>query len=315
MSKKLSIIIPTYKREKILCQTIESVISELNKSNLKEGEYEFIIVDQTKEHTNEVCTYLNGLTDYPYINYVYESVANLPNARNIGLSYATGEIILFLDDDVVLHSGFFDIMLNDYKEHPDVSSVVGNAILKNESGENILLESESKVKKMLRNFLTRIFCGNKASVITNFGLLFSNRENKTKASYAESGRGCLMSFTSVVLRELGGFDKNYQGNAIREESDLFKRMKDAGKKVFFDPSIIVDHIMANTGGCRAEQSAAYWQTFLNNQIYFYRKNFNFSNWYIRCLLIMSIKQIKKQGHDVNTLFTNAYNRSKELLGR
>lgn len=315
MSKKLSIIIPTYKREKILCQTIESVISELGKSNLVEDDYEFIIVDQTKEHTEEVCTYLNGLADYPYINYVYESVANLPNARNVGLSHATGEIILFLDDDVVLHSGFFGTLMNDYMEHPEVSSVVGNAILKNESGENILLQSESGAKKIVRNCLTRVFCGKKASVITRFGLLLSNRENSTGPTYAESGRGCLMSFTRDVLSETGGFDKNYQGNALREESDLFKRLKDAGKKVFFDPSLVVDHIMANIGGCRAEQSVAYWQTFFNNQVYFYRKNFGFSNWYIRCLLSMNIRQIRKQGHDVDTLFTNAYNRSKDLLGR
>ena len=315
MSKKLSIIIPTYKREKILCQTIDSVISELGKSSLNDGDYEFIIVDQTKEHSEEVSSYLKGLVAYPYIKYVYESVANLPNARNVGLSYASGEIILFLDDDVVLHPGFFDTLTKDFKEHPEVSSVVGNAILKNESGENILLQSESGIKKIVRSCLTHVFCGKKASVITKSGLLFSNRENSDKPSYAESGRGCLMSFTREALCKVGGFDHNYQGNALREESDLFKRLKDIGYLVYFDPTIVVDHIMANAGGCRAEQSSEYWQTFFNNQVYFYRKNFGFNNWYIKCLLYMSIKQIQRQGHDVETLFTNAYNRSKDLLGK
>ena len=313
MIKKLSIIIPTYKREKILCQTIDSVISELNKSSLEDGEYEFIIVDQTKEHSDEVTSYLNRLVIFPYIVYIYESLANLPNARNIGLSHATGEIILFLDDDVVLHSGFFDKLLQAYKEHPEVSSVIGNDILKNESGENILLQSQSRLKKIIRNCFTPIFCWEKASVITRFGLLLSNRENINKASYAESGRGCLMSFTRHSLSVIGGFDNNYQGNALREESDLFKRLKDGGYIVYFDPSIVVDHIMANVGGCRVERSSEYWQTFFNNQVYFYRKNFGFSNWYIRCLLYLDIKQIKKQGLDVDVLFSNAYNRSKELL--
>jgi GT2 family glycosyltransferase len=163
--------------------------------------------------------------------------------------------------------------------------------------------------------MTHLFCREKASVITRLGLLFSNRENLNKACYAESGRGCLMSFTRHALSYVGGFDSNYQGNALREESDLFKRLKDGGYIVYFDPSIVVDHIMANAGGCRAEQSSAYWQTFFNNQVYFYRKNFGFNNWYIRCLLYMNIKQIKKQGLDVDVLFSNAYNRSKDLLGK
>lgn len=312
---KLSIIIPTYKREKILCQTIDSVIKELNNSNLAEGEYELIIVDQTKEHTAEVASYLDGLKVYSFLKYVYESVANLPNARNVGISYAQGEIILFLDDDVVLHHGFFDILIKDYQDHPEVSSVVGNAFLKNEKGDNILLQSESRLKKITRNCLSRVFCGKKASVITRLGLLFSNRENMNKPSYAESGRGCLMSFTRSTLSDIGGFDKNYEGNALREESDLFKRLKDCGYVVYFDPSIVVDHIMANAGGCRTEHSSEYWQTFFNNQVYFYRKNFHFCNWYIRCLLFFSIKQVKKQGHDVDTILINAYNKSKELLGR
>lgn len=311
---KLSIIIPTYKREKILCQTIDSVIKELNNSNLAEGEYELIIVDQTNEHTAEVASYLDGLKVHSFLKYVYESVANLPNARNVGISYAQGEIILFLDDDVVLHPGFFDILIKDYQEHPEVCSVVGSAILKNESGENILLQSESEFKKVIRRCMTTLFCGNKASVITSTGLMFSNREN-SGACYADSGRGCLMSFSANVIHKLNGFDKNYQGNALREESDLFVRIKHAGQRVYFDPKVCVDHIMANVGGCRSEKSKDYWQTFFNNQVYFYRKNFGFSIWYIKCLLILSIKQIRKQGFDVEVLFANAHKRSIELLER
>lgn len=311
---KLSIVIPTYKREKILCQTIDSVLKELGNSSLTEGDYELIIVDQTKEHTPDVTSYLERLNVYPFVKYIYESVANLPNARNVGISYAQGDIILFLDDDVVLHPGFFDILIKDYQDHPEVCSVVGSAILKNESGENILLQSESKFKKAIRRCMTTLFCGNKASVISSSGLMFSNREN-SGACYAESGRGCLMSFLANVIHELKGFDKNYQGNALREESDLFVRIKRAGLRVYFDPKVSVDHIMANVGGCRAERSKDYWQTFFNNQLYFYRKNFEFSNWYIKCLLVLSIKQIRKQGYDVDVLFANAYKRSVELLGK
>ena len=308
---KLSIIIPTYKREKILCQTIDSVIKELNNSNLTEGEYELIIVDQTKEHTAEVASYLDGLKVHSFLKYVYESVANLPNARNVGISYAQGEIILFLDDDVVLYPGFFDILIKDYQEHPEVNSVVGLPVLKNESGQNILLNNESVLKKHIKKVLQKIICRKKSSVITPWGLLISNRD-ESSSGYTDTGRGCLMSFRKNVFDLLGGFDKNYIGNALREETDFFCRMKKAKMRVFFNNSIRLDHIMANVGGCRSEKSENYWETYLNNQFYFFRKNFGFCKSYIAFLLYMDIKEIKKQGYNQKELINRAWSRSVNI---
>lgn len=312
---RLSIIIPTYRREKTLCNTIDSIKLELSKSNLCDGDYELIVVDQTKNHTSEVSSYLQRqIETVSFFKYVYEDVANLPNARNVGLSHASGDIILFLDDDVLLHESFFDNLMLTYQQHPEVSSVVGSAVLKTEDGKNILLDSESNAKLVLRKFLTLMFCGKKASVISRFGLMFSNREH-ANASYAESGRGCIMSFTRNVLSDIGGFDANYEGNALREESDVFVRLKKKGDKVFFNPAVALDHIMANNGGCRVEKKEAYWQTFFNNQVYFYRKNFGFSNWYIKLILSMNIRSLKKKGFDTNGLYANALNKSEILLGK
>ena len=124
---KISVIIPTYKREVVLCQTIESVIEGIKKSNYA-SESELIIVDQTKEHTTSTTLFLKNLEGE--IKYIYEEKANLPNARNVGIKNSTGEILVFLDDDVILHEGFFNKVMNCYK-HQGVKSVVGIPVLKN----------------------------------------------------------------------------------------------------------------------------------------------------------------------------------------
>lgn len=310
---KLSIIIPTYNREELLCRTIDSVLSEIRNSDYQE-DCELIVVDQTKEHSSDVILFLDNKKNNSNFKYLYIENPNLPNARNVGLSYSEGDFILFLDDDVVLHEGLINTLIETYDKNKEISSVVGMDVLKNLSGSNIILESESRLKKIFKLLLTRLFCFNKASVITNFGLMLSNR-GKSGEKYADSGKGCIMSFKKSLLLEIGEFDINYQGNALREESDVFIRIKRKRKMVLFNPAIKIDHIMENEGGCRAEKSEDYWQMFFNNQLYFYRKNFGFPNWYIKILLFANIRYLRRKKYDVDKMFVNAYYRSVNLLGR
>ena len=271
-----------------------------------------IIVDQTQEHTIEVTKYIREIRNFLFVKYIQENIANLPNARNAGIKAADGEIILFLDDDVILHKDLFKNLLNNFRNN-DICSVVGLPLLKNESGENILLENDNFLKKLLKGILRGIYCKEKSSVITSWGLAISNRE-KCKAGIAETGRGCIMSFRRSVFDAVGFFDINYQGNALREETDLFVRIKKAKMKVYFNPNIKVDHIMANTGGCRYEKTEEYWQTYFNNQFYYYRKNFGFSKLYIEILLFLDIIKLLKSSLKIKYILDRSYKRAVNICG-
>lgn len=307
---KLSIIIPTYRREHILCDTIDSVLKGISDSKYSK-DIELAIIDQTKEHTEDVSDFLKQIATIDSVTYVYEPKANLPNARNVGLKHTTGEIVCYLDDDIILHDGFVDKLIERY-DNSQIMSVVGQAILKNQNGENILLDSQGGVKKILRSVITKIICINKASVITPFGIQLSNRDSSA-AMRADAGRGCCMSFRRVVFDYIGMFDINYIGNALREETDFFYRMKTNNMTVFFDPDIVLDHIMANVGGCRNEQKEAYWKTFFDNQFYFFRKNYNFPRWYIQLLLFFDVRTLKKNGFDSEKIIEESYCRAEQLL--
>ena len=309
---KLSIIVPTYNREEILCDTLDSILESLENSSVANN-CEVIVVDQTRKHTETVTHYLEKKIDNPMVKYVYEEIANLPNARNVGLSIASGDIICFLDDDIKLHPGFFNQLMVRYEDERNMA-VVGLPILKNQDGENILLDSQGGLKKMIRSLITKIICIDKASVITPFGIQLSNREN-SKAMRADAGRGCCMSFRKCVFDKIGYFDSNYIGNALREETDFFYRMKSSNLRVFFDPNIVLDHIMANVGGCRNQKKESYWQTFFDNQFYFYKKNYGFSKWYIKLLLMFDILSLRKGGYNVDKIINNSCARAKSLLKR
>ena len=53
-----------------------------------------------------------------------------------------------------------------------------------------------------------------------------------------------MSFRREVLKEIGGFDLNYTGSNVLEETDLSVRVKKASYKILFNPAMKVIHTAA-----------------------------------------------------------------------
>lgn len=89
---KYSLIIATLGRKKELLEVIESIKnSDYDRSNL-----EIIIVDQNeKGFLDEELSKFEGLN----IKHIRSDIKGLSYNRNIGLRYATGDIICFPDDD------------------------------------------------------------------------------------------------------------------------------------------------------------------------------------------------------------------------
>lgn len=302
----ISIVIPTYNRDEILVDTIKSIIREIERFG-QENIKELVIVDQSINHSKKVSSFIKDCRKLSYFSYIYEKTASLPNARNIGLSHVTGDIVLFLDDDVVLSKGFFSNLLDGYKNE-NICSVVGGVTIINKDKSNILLENQSYLKKIIRKLLCIIIGGGKPLFISKTGLVLSNIKAK-KETLVDMGIGCNMSFRRRIFDEIGLFDTNYIGNALREETDFFVRIKKAKENVLFKPNMHLFHVMANTGGCRNDINEKYWQLYFYNQCYFYIKNFGFSKTRIKFILIFDYIKCKKKGFQVSSLLNEAYGKA------
>ncbi len=118
----LTIIIPTYNRAAIMAATVEDVRKQSFTN------YELWIVDQSQpEQAAQVASFVTTLSD-SRIKYLHISTPGLPNSRNEGLRRARGEIILFLDDDVILLTpDFLSAHLAAY-EDPKVGGVTGRHV-------------------------------------------------------------------------------------------------------------------------------------------------------------------------------------------
>ena len=115
---KLSIIVPTYNRERYLQKCLDSIVTQ-DYPNL-----EIIVTDDNStDNTEQVVKHY--IKKYPFIKYVKNRYIKGPNGnKNNGLDYCTGEIIGIFDDDDTLNEGVLLEMVNKILEGYDV--VMGN---------------------------------------------------------------------------------------------------------------------------------------------------------------------------------------------
>ncbi len=98
----MSIVIPTYNRKEFLVRCLNSLAKQL----IDRSTLEVIIVDDgSTDGTSEV----GRTSHYPFqITYVQTPHCGPPHARNKGIELAKGEIVGFMDDDIVCREDFLE---------------------------------------------------------------------------------------------------------------------------------------------------------------------------------------------------------------
>ncbi|MGF7185246.1 glycosyltransferase involved in cell wall biosynthesis [Desulfitispora alkaliphila] len=108
ISKKFSVIIPTYNRAEQLLLTLTS----FNLQTYKKDEFEVIVVDDAStDNTKEVVTDFRASYNLVYTNTGINSGRS--HARNQGISLAKGQHLIFCDSDFIVCPEFIQIF-HDY---------------------------------------------------------------------------------------------------------------------------------------------------------------------------------------------------------
>lgn len=99
---KFSIIVPVYSREEYIKTVLESVVKQ-------RGDWELLIVDDgSLDKTGNICReYADNDTR---IKYIYQDNAGVCVARNLGIKYAEGDYIVFLDSDNTLKENALEVL-------------------------------------------------------------------------------------------------------------------------------------------------------------------------------------------------------------
>lgn len=102
---EISIVIPTYGRDRVLADTVGSLLSMM-----KFG-YEIIVVDQSAHHDTETERRLDDWYRSGKIVWLKSDPPSITVAMNMGLQNAKGNVVLFLDDDIEPASGLIEAHL------------------------------------------------------------------------------------------------------------------------------------------------------------------------------------------------------------
>lgn len=210
---RLSVCIVTYERPEFL----RRCLAALRRSSAPAEQV--VVVDASAREDRGVAADDSGVV------YVWapELAGWMTRSRNEALRWADGDVIAFLDDDVCVHSGWAQAVRDGFAD-PTVAAA-GGRTLNGLPGEE---DSGEPIGRYLpRGRLTSGFAQDAPSVVD-----------------VDHGIGANMAFRRSVLAELGGFRDDYPGTALREDTDMFLRVRSQGRRVVFLPDAVVDHLPA-----------------------------------------------------------------------
>jgi GT2 family glycosyltransferase len=241
---ELSIVIPTLNRGKLLHDVVRQLLVQ------RFRDFELLVVDQSDapgRAANEA--FVAGLADARVV-YLHLPVKGLPNARNEALARVQGEIVLFLDDDVILlGEDFLDVHVSAYTAFPEVGGVTGRIV-------------ERSVRPNAADTAAHISPGGRT--ITNLW--------GTERRFLASLKGANMSYRMAAVRAVGGFDRRYTGTALLEDTDYGYRVGAAGWKLLYEPRAELVHLSAPSGGVRVEDALRGECARFRSTAYFVRKH-------------------------------------------
>jgi glycosyltransferase involved in cell wall biosynthesis len=110
----ISVIIPAYNSEK----TIEKLLLSLRKSTIRD--YEIIVVDDhSTDNTGEIAR------KYSDTVVTLKERSGPARARNVGAEKAKGDILLFLDADVIVDANLLGYISRRFQENQEMKALVG----------------------------------------------------------------------------------------------------------------------------------------------------------------------------------------------
>lgn len=209
----LGVVIATYERPGFLRRCLTALLEQA------EDLREVVVVDASVA-ASTVPELVHPLVAYRHRP---DLAGWMTRSRNAALYVVTSDVISFLDDDVVVRPGWAAALRRAFLE-TGAAAVAGRTCNGIPGEENYGLPI--------------------GAVLPNGTLTDGFASNVSDRSWVDHGIGANMAFRRDVLARLGGFRDDYPGTALREDTDIFLRVKALGGMTVFDPSACVDHLPA-----------------------------------------------------------------------
>jgi glycosyltransferase involved in cell wall biosynthesis len=220
-SALITVIVCTYNRSGSLRETLTSLA---NMAVPADFSWELIVVDNNSSDDTRAVIEEFARTSGLNVQYVFEGKQGLSHARNAGLRAAQGEIIAFTDDDVTVDRGWLRALAEAFDQ-------TGCAGL----GGKIVPAWPDKPPRWYSDMPPYWTIG--PVVAYNLG------DQTCEARILPFGAN--MAMRRSAIQDLGWFRTDLGAGSgtrsLSEETDFFWRLRNAGRKIVYEPGAVVFH--------------------------------------------------------------------------
>jgi glycosyltransferase involved in cell wall biosynthesis/GT2 family glycosyltransferase len=228
----LSIVIPTRNREKDLLTCINSIVVQTVLPT------EILVIDDG-EISEEVLKKIESRSSFKDIRFKYfkKNKPGLSESKNLGAKKSVGDVVLFLDDDVVLRNDYIENIIGVWNNSWNKKSVAGvSGIIEN-----------SRNRSFVETIFNRIFClySEKPWTILPWG--FQTWDwNINKECVADWLPGGTSSFRREVFDKYL-FEPLQPGRTSLEDFEFCWKLKNNGYYFIITPAAKLNHYESKLG--------------------------------------------------------------------
>jgi GT2 family glycosyltransferase len=231
--RSLDVIVPTYNRYEELRVSLPGVLDQVGSLRRDGIETVLTVVHQNEDLPAKLGTWRPEVAHDTALRFVFSSPPGLTRARNAGLAATSGDLVVFVDDDVLPDAGFLRGHLDAALAHRQASGVAGRVLSRGEGR----LTSQHRAVGQIR--------------LTGFVDTHFESDDQSATLVPLTPMGVNMSYRRAAMDAWFGpawFDEGIAGSAFREETTLALEVFRRGGYFVFAPQASLFHLESSEGG-------------------------------------------------------------------
>lgn len=232
--RSVDVVVCSYNRMDELMLSLPSLLSEVERVKSAGVECTVTVVYQNAGLPDRVHALRPDFKPRSELRFVFSDPPSLTIARNTGIQNTSGELVIFVDDDVILEPGFVQAHVDAANAHPDAVGVVGRV--------------QSRIERQRTTEFRAV------GHIRASGHIDTNFDSVVDSSpiVPMTPMGTNMAYRRAAMEPVFGsrwFDERFVGSAFREETTLAVRIFRAGLHFVYAPDAVLYHYESVAGGC------------------------------------------------------------------